>query len=471
MAQVILQSRALIESAPPRRSRWIPALGMLFGLVSACEGAREMRLAPPPVADGAGSGNVGSGNAGSANAGSGTAQVGSAGRAPVDAGGDARPSDDRNVLHPEERAPTAELIGTLRAPLGFGINTFAGELGEARMLAVRGPFVYVTRPVPGDVIRLQDTNGDGIADDRETVAAGLPWVHGITFRGNDVYLATDKQVFLASVDGNGFLGTPTAIISNLPDGGHHPRRTLGIGPDDQLYISVGSSCDACQESNPEHATLLRAAPDGSTRSVFAKGLRNTIGFGWHPQTKQLWGMDHGADGRGDNAPPEEFNAILEGNDYGWPYCYGNRQIDPVVQDPPSLTKADHCGRTIAPDLQNQAHDAPMGMVFYSGTSFPVAYNNNAFVAMHGSWTRFPPTGFKVVRVVFDDEGAPIGVEDFVTGFLIEDGTAAFGRPAGVTIAPDDSLLFSDDMNGVIYRVSYPAPAASDAGAANPGDSG
>jgi glucose/arabinose dehydrogenase len=448
---------------------------MLFGLVSACEGENEAVVILPPLGNGAG----GSANAGSANGGSaGIAQVGSAGRAQVDAGnaggsnGDAGPADSRNVFRPEERAATAELISTLRVPAGFSLNTFAEDMGEARMLAVRGPFVYVTRPQPGDVIRLQDTNGDGRADDRETVATGLPLVHGITFRGNDVYLATDKQVLLASVDGNGFFGTPSAIITNLPDGGQHPRRTLGMGPDDQLYISVGSSCDACQESNPEHATMLRAAPDGSSRTVFAKGLRNTIGFGWHPQTQQLWGMDHGSDWRGDNLPPEEFNAINEGNDYGWPYCYGNRQVDPVIQDPPTGTKAEYCATTTAPDLLNQAHDAPIGMVFYRGTSFPVAYSNNAFVAMHGSWNRFPPTGYKLVRVVFDDAGDPTGVEDFVIGFLIENGVATFGRPAGVTIAPDDSLLFTDDMNGMIYRVSYPASAGGDAGAVpNTGDGG
>src|SRR5690606_13292232 len=133
------------------------------------------------------------------------------------------------------------------------------------------------------------------ADQRVTVASGLPLVHGIVFRGDQVYLATATEVLLASVDAEGNFGAPAVIIDDLPDGGQHPRRTLGISPDDELFISVGSSCDACEESNAEHATMLVAALDGSSRSIFATGLRNTIGFGWHPATGELWGMDHGSD--------------------------------------------------------------------------------------------------------------------------------------------------------------------------------
>jgi glucose/arabinose dehydrogenase len=346
------------------------------------------------------------------------------------------------------------------------------------MLAARGDHLYVTRPDPGDVLRLTDTDADGIADEQTTVAADLPLVHGIVFRGAQVYLATATQVLLADVDASGGFARPAVIIDDLPDGGQHPRRTLGISPEDELFISVGSSCDACEESNEEHATMLRATLDGATRSIFASGLRNTIGFAWHPTTRQLWGMDHGSDWRGDDIPPEELNAIMEGGDYGWPYCYGDRRIDPVIQDPPHSTKETYCAMTRAPELWTQAHKAPIGFTFATGASFPAEYQDDAFIAMHGSWNRFPPTGYEVVRLVFDD-GVPQRFEPFVTGFLSDDGSSTFGRPAGVAVASDGALLFSDDTSGVIYRVSYgasdggtpPPPPSADAGAGAGADAG
>jgi glucose/arabinose dehydrogenase len=397
---------------------------------------------------------------------------------PAGAGLDAGPPVDRNVFRPEERPMTLELAATLQVPSGFRVEPFAEGLGEARMLVARGSFLYVTRPDPGDVLRLADTDGDGTVDETQTVASGLPLVHGIVFRDDAVYLATDTEVLLASVDDSGGFGTPVPIITDLPDGGQHPRRTLGIGPDDRLYISVGSSCDACVESNPEHATLLVAALDGTGRSTFARGLRNTIGFGWHPATQVLWGMDHGSDWRGDDLPPEELNAITLGADFGWPYCYGDRTPDPVMDDPPGTTQAARCASTSAPTLSTQAHDAPIGLTFYAGTGFPEDYRDDAFIAMHGSWNRLPPTGYQVTRLVFED-GVPQRFEPFVTGFLIDGGRATFGRPAGITVAPDGTLLFSDDTNGVIYRVSYtpilPAPTptapAAPSGTDAPADAG
>jgi glucose/arabinose dehydrogenase len=393
------------------------------------------------------------GNAGAAStAGSGEASAASS--APIDAGS----SVDRNVFRPEEVAATPELMSRLRAPDGFRVRAFAEDVGQARMLVARGAQLYVTRPDPGDVLRLADTDGDGNADERTTVATGLPLVHGIAFRGDQVYLATDTQVLLASVDAGGAFGPPAVIIDDLPDGGQHPRRTLGISPADELFISVGSSCDACDESNDEHATMLVAALDGSSRAIYASGLRNTIGFAWHPTTRQLWGMDHGSDWRGDDIPPEELNAIVQGTDYGWPYCYGDRRVDPVIDDPPQGTKQQYCAMTSAPVLSTQAHNAPIGFAFYTGASFPTEYQGDAFIAMHGSWNRLPPTGYEIVRLVFD-EGVPQRFESFITGFLSEDGSSTFGRPAGITVAPDGALLFSDDSNGVIYRVSYGAPDA------------
>jgi glucose/arabinose dehydrogenase len=333
-------------------------------------------------------------------------------------------------------------------------------------LATWGGHVYLTRPLLGDVLRLTDTNGDGVADEQTPVTSGLDLVHGIAFQGASVYLATPTQVLRAAVDQTGTFSAPAPIVVDLPDGGQHPYRTLGIGPDGALYISIGSSCDACAEPNAEHATILRASLDGTSRNVFARGLRNTIGFGWHPQTNVLWGMDHGSDWRGNDLPPEELNRIESGNDYGWPYCYAVRVPDPVIEDPANRSKAEYCAATTPPVLQTQAHNAPIGLAFYTADDFPAEYRNNAFVALRGSWNRYPATGYKIARIVFSG-GEPQRFEDFVSGFLVNGGAQTFGRPAGITQGPDGSLLFSDDTNGVIYRVSHGATGA-DAGSSTPG---
>jgi glucose/arabinose dehydrogenase len=431
---------------PPRVSRRRPLVGaaLLLFMLSACDGDADDDVQRTQLA-----------NRSAEDAGS---ESGDAAVPPADAGSEV----DRDVFRPEERPATAQLIAGLVAPTGFQVSVVGQDLGHARMLATHGDSIYLTRPRTGDVLRLADADANGDAETRETAAQDLPYVHGIAFRGDEVYLATDKQVLRGNVESDGSFGGLSVIIDDLPDGGQHPYRTLGIGPDDLLYISVGSSCDACPEPNPEHATMLRSALDGTNRATFARGLRNTIGFGWHPQTNELWGMDHGSDWRGRNLNPEELNRIAEGNDYGWPYCHGKQQIDAVIDEPPDSTKAAYCASTAPSVLETQAHNAPIGLTFSATTAFPDEYQDDAFVAMRGSWNRFPPTGYKIVRVVFE-AGQPVGFEDFVTGFLIDGGNATFGRLAGVAVAADGALLFTDDTNGVIYRVAYgPGTPANEA---------
>jgi glucose/arabinose dehydrogenase len=388
-------------------------------------------------------------------------------RAPVDAGSASLPGDpssdggpkvaedgtDRDVLRPTPRAPTDALTASLQLPPGFSLGVFASGLAHARMLAVHQQHVYLTRPNQGDVVRLIDADGDGVAEDRKVVLADLPGVHGIVIKEPNVYVATPTHVYRAVLLPSGDLATPTPIIDDLPAGGQHPNRTLAVGPDDKLYITVGSPCDACPIDNPEYATVLRAELDGSRREIFARGLRNTLGFGWHPSTGELWGMDHGSDWRGNDIPPEELNRIEAGKDYGWPYCFGQRVVDPVIQEPVGSSKAAYCPMTTPPVLENQAHQAPIGLVFYTAEQFPADYRGSAFVALRGSWNRIPATGYKVARVVFDN-GQPTRIEDFVSGFLIENGSAEFGRLAGIAVDSRGSLLFTDDENGVIYRVSH-----------------
>jgi glucose/arabinose dehydrogenase len=359
------------------------------------------------------------------------------------------------VNRPQRIAFQPGLLQRLKVPSGFQVSVFASNTGEPRMMAV-GPdgSVYVTRPQQADVIRLTDRNGDGKSDGMTTIASGIKLVHGIQIHNGKLYLAGVNDVYVSDLNGQ----NREKLIANLPDGGNHPNRTIGIGPDNQLYISIGSTCNDCDESNPEHATILKAPLNGGKRQIFARGLRNTIGFDWHPQTNELWGMDHGSDGRGDNQPPEELNRLQSNSDYGWPYCFGKKQPDPIKKDPKGTTKAEYCKTTIPIMLGYQAHSAPIEMIFYEGKQFPQDYHGDAFVAMHGSWNRSTPVGYKVARIRFEN-GKPQTFEDFLTGFFVGK-NGQFGRPAGLAVSKDGSLLISDDENGVIYRVAYNAKIAS-----------
>jgi glucose/arabinose dehydrogenase/Cu/Zn superoxide dismutase len=318
--------------------------------------------------------------------------------------------------------------------------------------------VYVTRGDSGDVVALKDTDGDGRADSRVVVASRLPGVHGIAIRDNRFYFATTSSVFMAEAGFDGRPGPTRMILEGLPNGGQHSRRTIQFGPDGMMYISVGSTCNDCAEPNPENATILRVSPNGMTRTVFAKGLRNTLGWAWHPQTRELWGFDQGSDFRGNDVPPEELNLIREGGNYGWPFCYGARTVDKWSHyDPPNrMTPEAYCASTEPAALQYQPHSAPIGFVFYSGSQFPSQYQGDAFASMHGSWNRSPAAPAKIIRVHFQN-GRPTRAEDFVTGFLRNNGQSLIGRPAGLLVAADGSLLVSDDANGAIYRVSYGDP--------------
>ncbi|MGV3557637.1 PQQ-dependent sugar dehydrogenase [Larkinella arboricola] len=362
-----------------------------------------------------------------------------------------------NVFEPALVDATDERVAQLRLPAGFRIAKFADQLRKPRMLTVSASGnVYVTSREAGTVTLLRDTNGDGKADVNQVVAT-IKAVHGLTIHQDKMYLVAVKEVYRADINPDGTLGTPQQLINNLPDGGQHPNRTIGFGPDGLMYLTVGSTCNACAEPNAENATILRANPDGSNRVIFASGLRNTIGFGWHPETKELWGLDHGIDWLGDDQQKEELNQIKQGAFYGWPYIYGDGSYSPHPRPMGDTTYADVLAKTTLPSLSYDPHAAPMGMVFYTGSGaangFPAEYQNDAFAAMRGSWNRAQPTGYKVVRIHYEN-GKPTRVDDFVTGFLVNNNQAQFGRPVGITTMPDGSLLFTDDNNGVIYRVTY-----------------
>lgn len=357
------------------------------------------------------------------------------------------------VFRPALVPATPQNVQQLKVPAGFKVEKFAEQLGQPRILAVSSTGnVYVSDREAGIVMMLKDTNGDGISDSKQTVA-NIKQAHGLAIHNSKMYIAAVREVYAADINDDGTLSEITMITDKLPDGGQHPNRTLAVGPDNLLYITVGSTCNACPEPNELNATIVRANLDGSNIKIFAKGLRNTIGFGWHPQTGELWGMDHGIDWLGDDEQKEEVNQIKENADYGWPYIYGEGKYNPGDRPPAGMTYQQYLAKSTLPTLLYQAHAAPLQMAFYTGSQFPADYKGDAFVAMRGSWNRSKPSGYKVVKLHFEN-GKPVRFDDFLSGFLVKNNTAHFARLVGVAVHKDGSLLVSDDTNGVIYRVAY-----------------
>lgn len=356
-------------------------------------------------------------------------------------------------------APTNQRIKSLKLPAGFSIAKYA-EITNPRMLAVSPDgTVYVSQRDPGTLTMLKDTNGDGAADIQKVVAEKKQ-MHGVYIADGKIYLATVKEVFVADINRDGTLGELKMLIDDLPDGGQHPNRTLAV-QNGKIWISVGSTCNACHETDIESATMLTTDLNGQNRKIYASGLRNTIGFGWHPTSKKLFGMDHGIDWLGDNDQREELNELTEGKKYGWAYVYADGKLNPQDQVPKELglTNADWAKQSVNPVLLYTAHSAPMQMAFYTGNMFPAEYKNDAFVAMRGSWNRIPPSGYEVVRIRFDQSGNPTKIEPFLTGFLVKGGApdgkdAHIARIAGLAQMTDGAMLVSDDTNNIIYRISY-----------------
>ncbi|MCY7349400.1 MAG: PQQ-dependent sugar dehydrogenase [Cytophagaceae bacterium] len=358
-----------------------------------------------------------------------------------------------NVFKPGKVEVTDARVAQLKAPAGFNVTKFAENVGKPRMLAVApNGDVYVSDRDKGTVMLVRDANKDGKAEMTKEVAK-RPDLHGLALRDGKLYITAIRELFVTEIQADGTLGELKTLYKDLPDAGQHPNRTMSFGPDGKLYLSVGSTCNACDERNKEAATMLQINTDGSGRRVFARGLRNTIGFGWHPVTNAFYGFDHGIDWLGDEDQREELNELKEGADYGWPYVYADGKIPPHPQ-PAGQTPEQYAAKTTKPVQLYAAHSAPLGMVFNTGRQFPQEYQNDAFVTMHGSWNRTQPSGYKIVRVRFDAQGRATGIEDFVSGWLVNNNKEQFGRVCGIAQHTDGSLLVTDDANGVIYRVAY-----------------
>jgi glucose/arabinose dehydrogenase len=333
----------------------------------------------------------------------------------------------------------------LYIPSGFSVNLFAHGLSGPRFLALGpGGAVYATLSGAGRIVRFVDATGDGVAKSVVTVLSGLANPSGIAFRGDTLYFAQETMV--ERVDPG---ASPVPIVMGLPPGGHNTR-TIAFGPDNLLYVAVGSSCNICDDA-PPRAAVTRYALNGSNAHTFATGLRNSVGLAFNPATGELWANNNDRDDIGgsdkattDNLPPEHLNILKDGKWYGWPQCYLPGKPNP------EYAGAD-CSGVEPPALTVQAHSAPLGLAFYMGTMFPADYRGDAFMTYHGSWNRQAKTGYKVVRVHVH-AGRPTAAEDFVTGWL--EGQSPWGRPVAVLVAADGALLVSDDTGGRIWRVTY-----------------
>jgi glucose/arabinose dehydrogenase len=352
------------------------------------------------------------------------------------------PHGDAVAQFPPAPYDTVTVAGhSLFVPHGFKVNIFAEGLGGVRTLVLGpGNVVYAVLSGAGTVVRLPDANSDGVADSSHPVVSGLRYPFGLAFRGDTMYVGESNQVDRFNPGST----TPTVIVPNLPTGGHSTR-TVVFGPDGKMYVSVGSSCNICDETDPLRAAVTQFNPDGSGRHTFATGLRNSVGLAFNPTTHELWANNNDRDNLGDDLPPEHLNILKDGKWYGWPKCYLPGKPNP------EYAGAD-CATVETPAGTFQAHSAPLGLAFYTGATFPTEYSGDAFMTFHGSWNRSQPTGAKVVRVHLQ-AGKVVSSNDFITGWQTPDGNR-WGRPVSLLVLPDGSLLVSDDAGGRIWRVRY-----------------
>lgn len=368
-------------------------------------------------------------------------------------------------------APTEEVLRSrYRVPDGFRVDLFAVDLPNARFLRFSpGGALILSQPREGRLVQvLPDRDGDGRSDGHRVLIADLDRPHGFDFRAGHLYVGESGAVArvpileAAAPDGPAIelAGPVERIVQGLPEGGNHWTRTVRFGPDDGLYVSVGSSCNVCEEKDPRRAALLRYAPDGSGEEIYAAGLRNAVGFDWRPATGELYATDNGRDLLGDDFPPCELNRIVRGGFYGWPYANGDNVPDPDLGD----GHQDRIDTSIPPVHGFRAHNAPLGIHFLRHPDLPEPWRGAALVALHGSWNRSELDGYKVVSLHWDARGR-VRERDFLTGF--ERDGHVIGRPVDVAEGPDGALYVSDDYAGVVYRITWGELAATAARAKPP----
>ena len=344
-------------------------------------------------------------------------------------------------------------LGALALPSGFSIAVYSDQVPNARSLALGAKgTVYVSTRKDDRVYALVDENGDHKVDRVSVVARGLDTPNGIAYRNGTLYIAEISRLLrLDDIDHHiDDPPNPVVVTDKLPDEEHHGWRYIRFGPDNWLYIPIGAPCDVCKPEEPIFSTVSRIRPDGSGLEVFAAGVRNSVGFDWHPQTQELWFTDNGRDGLGNDIPPDELNrAHKPGLHFGFPHCHAGVVLDPKFGERRSCTEFELPAQSLG------AHVAALGMRFYTGKMFPAQYRNAIILAEHGSWNRAKKMGYRVM-VVGLDGNRPRSYEPLVSGWLDEHRDQVSGRPVDVEVLEDGSLLVSDDFRGAVYRVTYEA---------------
>lgn len=343
-----------------------------------------------------------------------------------------------------------DVIKRLRLPPGFSISIYARTVANTHSLALGdNGIVYVGTGANGMVYALQDTDRDGKADKNVLIAQGLFMPNGVAYLDGSLYVAEVNRIIRFDRIGDHLDNPPKPVVvfDQLPSDKHHGWKYLRLGPDRKLYSAVGAPCNICQPDKPIFASLFRLNADGSGFEIIAHGVRNTVGFDWQPDSNALFFTDNGRDWLGDDLPPEELNRWSAiGEHFGYPYCHGGTVTDPEF----GVGKS--CKNYQAPAWTFNAHVAPLGIRFYTGTQFPERYRKQLFIAQHGSWNRSKPDGYRVVSLTLNKERV-VSEETFIQGWLTDKGEV-LGRPVDILDLPDGSLLVSDDHLGVIYRVTY-----------------
>jgi len=351
------------------------------------------------------------------------------------------------AIMPTLKAP-GPALETIKLPPGFRIELYASKIEGARSMAL-GPegVLFVGTRSEGKVYAVIDKNGDQKADEVITVARGLNMPNGVAYRDGALYVAEVSRILRFDDIAGRLYNPPKPVIVSkaFPKDQHHGWKYIAFGPDGLLYVPVGAPCNVCEKKDGRYASIMRMRPDGRDPEIFASGVRNTVGFDWHPETGELWFTDNGRDWMGDDQPPDELNrAPKKGLHFGFPYCHGD------ILDS-SYGRNRDCGEFTPPSIKLGPHVAALGMKFYTGRQFPAQYRNQVFIAEHGSWNRSKPVGYRITLVRLDGSRA-VRYETFAEGWL--DGISAWGRPVDVLVMPDGALLVSDDRAGAIYRIYY-----------------
>ncbi len=340
-------------------------------------------------------------------------------------------------------------LDKIKLPVGFSIGVYA-EVKKSRSMCVSpNGTLYVGNNSDNDVVAITDENHDGKADKMYVVASGLKNPNGVAFKDGNLYIGTISTIYrIDNVEANlSNPPKPVVVYDKYPTDQHHGQKFIAFGPDGKLYVPVGAPCNICEPDSP-YASMTRINPDGTGFEIFAKGIRNSVGFAWHPVTNQLWFTDNGRDELGDDIPSDKLNnAPQAGMHFGYPYCHQGNILDP------EFGKGKNCSDYTPPSKLFGAHVASLGMRFYTGNMFPAEYKNAIFVAEHGSWNRSIPTGYRVVVAKMDTNGNLSDFIPFAQGWLQNEKDVS-GRPVDVQVLADGSVLVSDDYRGAIYRIWY-----------------